>query len=128
MMQTDIHIRVRYNECDSMGVVHHSVYPIWFEMGRTELLREQGGCYRDLEEQGLFLAVSELCIKYKSPARYDDILELSTILDDVTRARIKHTYTLTNNNRVITTASTVLACVNKSGTVCEIPNTLTKGM
>ncbi len=123
-MQTDIQIRVRYNECDSMGVAHHSVYPVWFELGRTELLREQGDCYRDLEERGLFLVVSELIIKYKSPASYDDVLELETTLEEVSRIRIKHAYELTCNKRVVASATTVLACVNKSGTICEIPEVL----
>jgi len=124
-METVIQIRVRYNECDSMGVAHHAVYPVWFELGRTELLREQGGCYRDLEEQGLFLVVSELSIKYKGSAKYDDVLELTTTVEEVSRVRIMHSYILKLHDVVITTATTTLACVNNDGVVCEIPKALT---
>ena len=73
-------IRVRYSECDPMGVVHHSVYPIWFEIGRTELLRSMSErSYRDMEAEGLFLVVAQLNVRYRSPARYDDTLNLATI-------------------------------------------------
>ena len=74
-------IRVRYAECDPMGVVHHTVYPVWFEMGRTELLRATGASYREFEEQGLFLVVVRLDVRYRQPARYDDELQLHTRLD-----------------------------------------------
>ena len=70
--------RVRYSECDPMGVAHHSAYAPWLEMGRTELLRQSGNGldYRTLEQQGVFMAVVRLEIRYKRPARYDDVLEL----------------------------------------------------
>ena len=69
---SQISFRVRYVECHPMGVAHHSTYPIWFEMGRTEMLRAQGGRYRDLESAGVFLVVSDLTIRFRAPARYDD--------------------------------------------------------
>ncbi len=68
----------RYAETDKAGVVHHSVYPIWFEMGRTELLRANGVAYRDLEAAGIFFVVVELRIKYRRPAFYDQPLTLET--------------------------------------------------
>jgi acyl-CoA thioester hydrolase len=64
-----IEVRVRYPECDPMGVVHHAVYPIWFEMGRTEMLRAAGGSYRDMEAAGVFLAVARLEVR-----RLQDVL------------------------------------------------------
>ena len=70
-MEHVIEVRARYPECDPMGVVHHTVYPVWFEMGRTELLRSVGGSYRDLEEAGALLAVTRLEVRYRAPARYD---------------------------------------------------------
>ncbi|MEY5033287.1 MAG: Acyl-CoA thioester hydrolase YbgC, partial [Planctomycetota bacterium] len=62
-----IEVRVRYPECDPMGVVHHAVYPIWFEMGRTEMLRAAGGSYRDMEAAGVFLAVVRLEVRFRRP-------------------------------------------------------------
>jgi acyl-CoA thioester hydrolase len=123
-MEIETEIRVRYNECDPMGVVHHAIYPIWFEMGRTELLRSQGGCYKDLEEDNMFLAVSELHVKYKTFAKYDDELTLITKLNDATRVRLTHSYTLVRDNQIIANASTILACVNEHGTIREIPQSL----
>ena len=73
-------VRVRYCECDPMGVVHHANYAVWFEMGRTEMLRSQGGNYRDLEAAGRFLVVVDLSTRFKKPARYDDELTLATHL------------------------------------------------
>tara|TARA_X000001036_G_scaffold58953_2_gene48715 strand:+ start:8000 stop:8329 length:330 start_codon:yes stop_codon:yes gene_type:complete len=108
-----------------MGVVHHAVYPVWFEMGRTELLREQGSSYRELEEQKLFLAVTDLQIKYKASAKYDDALSLVTSLDEVTNIRVKHTYTLLRNEQVIASASTTIVCVDDAGNVQRVPGAIT---
>ncbi len=121
MMQIETEIRVRYNECDPMGVVHHAIYPVWFEMGRTELLRTQGGSYKKMEADNLFLAVAELHIKYKVSAKYDDELTLVTALTEATRVKLKHSYTLLRGNQTIATGTTVLACVNEVGNVREIP-------
>jgi acyl-CoA thioester hydrolase len=117
-------IRVRYCECDPMGVAHHSVYPVWFEMGRTELLRESGLRYRDLEEQGAFLAVVDLSVRYRSPARYDDQLELLTQLSRMSRVRIEHEYTLTRDGLILATASTTLACLDGEGRLQPVPERL----
>ncbi|MBL9150622.1 MAG: acyl-CoA thioesterase [Phycisphaerae bacterium] len=121
-------IRVRYCECDPMGVAHHSVYPIWFEMGRTELLRAQGGNYRDLEAAGIFLAVVSLSVKYKRPAKYDDVLTLVTILDDVGHVKIEHSYRLERDGEVLATAETTLACLNRDGRAQPLPDLLRGSM
>jgi len=124
IMHASIHFRVRYSECDPMGIVHHAVYPVWFEMGRTELLRSQGGCYRTLETKNLFLVVSELQIKYTLPARYDEELTLTTTLEKVTHVRLMHTYVVSRASQLLTTAKTVLACVDQRGVVQPIPTEL----
>ncbi len=98
-MQTAI--RVRYVECDPMGVAHHSAYPVWFEMGRTELLRGAGIEYTTLEEDGIFLAVVTLEVTYKRPARYDDLLDLETCLVDCGHVKIEHHYTLRRGKDVL---------------------------
>ena len=113
----------RYAETDRGGVVHHSVYPVWFEMGRTELLRVNGVAYKDMEEAGVFLVIAELNIKYRQPARYDEKLELETSCSEVTAGRVKHIYKLTRCCDGVTLAEglSVLACVNAQGKICRIP-------
>lgn len=114
-----------------MGVVHHSVYPVWFEMGRTEMLRASGGSYRALEEAGVFLVVADLSIKFRLPARYDDELVLRTHLLEGGRARIRHGYELVRHDATsdshptettIAVATTTIACVNRTGTLQAIPD------
>jgi len=118
-------IRVRYVECDPMGLVHHAHYPVWFEMGRTELLREGSGLrYRDLEAQGIFLAVISLEVKYKKPARYDDALILHTQLEEISYVKITHRYELMRENELLTTGRTVLACLDRTGRPQPIPDVL----
>lgn len=117
-------IRVRYCECDPMGVAHHTIYPVWFEMGRTELLRDKGRSYRDLEAQGVFLAVVKLEVKYKKPARYDDELTLVTRLSEVGHVKLCHEYELRRNSDLLATAITTLACLDDQGRPREIPSDL----
>ena len=107
----------RYAETDKAGVVHHSVYPVWFEMGRTELLRANGLAYKDLEELGVFFVVARLQIKYRRPALYDEKLELETIYSRVMPGKVEHTYTLARccDGIILAEASSVLACVNGEG-------------
>ena len=115
-------IRVRYVECDPMGFAHHSTYPIWFEMGRTEMLRGRGGRYRDLEASGIFLVVADLSIRFRIPARYDDLLTLRTHLIEGGRARIKHGYELLDaDGRLVARAVSTLACVDRDGRLQAIP-------
>ena len=76
----EIEIRVRYSETDAMGFLHHSNYFNYYEMGRTELFRSQGGDYRQMEADGRYFVVVSLEAKYRHPARYDDLLKLVTRL------------------------------------------------
>lgn len=123
-----IDIRVRYCECDPMNVAHHSVYPIWFEMGRTELLRASGQTYRAFEEAGIFLAVVSLSLKYKRPAKYDDLLTLITRLRDVGHVKIEHTYELRRGSDVLATGESTLACLDREGRARPLPETLRQGI
>ncbi|MEC7352260.1 MAG: thioesterase family protein [Planctomycetota bacterium] len=124
-MSTDtLEIRPRYCECDPMGVVHHSVYPVWFEMGRTELLRSTGISYRELEESGVLLAVVRLEVRYKRPARYDEELQLETRIASVGRVKIEHEYRLTRGDELLATATTTLACLDREGAARPLPDRL----
>lgn len=121
MPSQTIEIRVRYVECDPMGVAHHSVYPIWFEIGRTELLRASGGNYRDLEAQGVFLAVVRLDIAYRRPARYDDLLTLKTTLVSARHVKIQHEYELRRGAESLARATSTLACLDSAGIPRPLP-------
>ena len=118
-----IKIIPRYCETDQAGVVHHTVYPIWFEMGRTELLRANGLAYKDLEKSGVFFVVSELSAKYKRPAFYDEDLELTTFCSRITVGRVEHTYELkrAETGLLLVTGKSTLACVDSTGKVRRMP-------
>ncbi len=113
----------RYAETDKAGVVHHSVYPVWFEMGRTELLRANGLAYTDLEQSGVLFVVAELRIKYRRPAMYDEKLQLETHCSAVTASKVEHSYELTRccDGTILAEGSSVLACVSAEGKVRRIP-------
>ena len=113
-------IRVRYAETDAMGYLHHSRHLVYFEIGRTEALRAGGGSYAAVEAAGRFLVVVKAEVKYHSPARYDDLLTLTTTVARVTPARLEHTYELARDGLTLATGTTVLACVDAEGTVHRI--------
>jgi acyl-CoA thioester hydrolase len=113
----------RYAETDQGGVVHHSVYPVWFEMGRTELLRANGTAYKDLEAAGVYFVIAQLCVKYHQPARYDEKLQLETSCCGISACKIEHSYKLTrcSDGALLAEGTSVLACVNSDGKVRRIP-------
>jgi len=104
-----------------MGVVHHTVYPVWFEMGRTEFLRSRGGSYAQMEADGLLLAVTRLEVRYRKPARYDELLTLETTLRDVGHVKIEHTYRLLRGTDELVVGETTLACIDREGRVQPVP-------
>ncbi len=116
-----ITIRVRYPEAAAVGFHHHSRYFQYFEMGRIELLRALGHSYADLERDGILFVVSKVECKYKSPARYDDELTLTTRVARQTHVRIDHTYELKRGDMLLAEASTTIACVSRDGQLMEIP-------
>ena len=118
-----ISIIPRYVETDQAGVVHHSVYPVWFEMGRTELLRVNGLAYSELEKAGVFFVISELTAKYRRPCFYDENLELTTFCSRITNARIEHTYILKRGETgvVLAEGTSILACVDRQGKPRRMP-------
>jgi acyl-CoA thioester hydrolase len=119
----DIEIRVRYAEVDRMGVVHHSHYWVYFEMGRTELLRRQDIAYADLEREGVLFVVVKCMARFLAPARYDEALRLTTRITRMRAARIDHAYELrrAGDGQLLCTAETTLACVDPDGGVIPIP-------
>jgi acyl-CoA thioester hydrolase len=122
--ECDIELRVRYAEVDAMGVLHHSRFWVYFEMGRTELLRLAGVAYRDLEEKGVYFVVAKCAAKYLAPARYDDVLVLTTRIIRMGAARIDHAYELRRKEGgpLLATAETTIACVDRAGQIIPIPD------
>lgn len=84
--------RVRYSETDQMGIVYHANYLPWFEVGRTDFLREAGVTYCELEQQGFLLPVTDAVLSYKQPARYDDVVEVRTRIGELTPLRLNFAY------------------------------------
>src|SRR5262245_25259755 len=108
--QHDVEIRVRYQETDAQGVLHHANYLTYFEVGRTELLRANGFDYRQVEESGLFMVVVKIECRYRRPARYDDLLLLRTRTVRVTAAKIEHAYEIFRNQELLAEGASTLAC------------------
>src|SRR4029453_15064470 len=91
-MHHEIEIRVRYQETDGQGRVHHANYLKWFELGRVELLRASGHSYRELGEAAIYLVVAEPAVRFYLPASFDDLLTLRTTTVRAKGARIEHKY------------------------------------
>lgn len=124
-----VDFRVRYAECDPQNVAHHSAYPVWFEMARTELLRAQGAVYRDLEDQGICFVVARLAVRYKRPARYDDLLQIDVQTLPSRGVKVDHGYVVRKGSETLATAETTLVCVDPDGTLRPVPdNILTTGV
>jgi acyl-CoA thioester hydrolase len=126
MVSGEIQIRVRYAETDRMGLLHHANYLVYFEQGRTELLRSQGLTYRDIEDQGFLLVLTHVEVRYRSPAHYDDLLTLRTIVERVTAVRIDHRYEVRRGETLVAEGKSTLACVGRDGRVQSLPEVLKK--
>jgi acyl-CoA thioester hydrolase len=124
MLSGEITIRVRYAETDRMGLLHHANYLVYFEQGRTELLRSRGLSYRDLEDQGYLLVLTRAQVRYRSPARYDDLLTLRTTLTRTTLVKLEHHYELFRDGALLAEGETTLGCVNRQGKVQPLPEFL----
>ncbi len=129
MREHTIELRVRYDEVDPMGFVHHSNYLRYFEIGRTELLRASGGCYRDMEAAGQLVVVVRVDCRYRKPAKYDDLIRIRTRIDRVTAAKIIHEYTITRVDQTqaeekLVDATVTLAVIDRNGTLQRVPESL----
>ena len=120
----DIAIRVRYAETDAMGYLHHAQYFVYFEQGRTELLRLNGVRYRDMEARGIFYVVARLGCRFRAPARYDDLLTLTTTTERLTPVRVEHSYRLTRDDRLLTEGRSTLVAVGRDGRPVALPDDL----
>ena len=105
-----------------MGYLLHARYFVYFELGRTELLRRNGLRYRDMEAAGLFYVVVSLECRFRSPARYDDLLTLSTKTERLTSVRVDHSYRLLREERLLAEARSTLALVDRQGQPTRLPD------
>jgi acyl-CoA thioester hydrolase len=120
-MHHDIEIRVRYQETDGQGRVHHANYLTWFELGRVELLRAAGHSYRELEAAGIMLVVAEVSVRYYLPALFDDVLRLRTTAVKAKGARIEHLYEVFRGQELLAEGTTTVACIDRAGRVSRLP-------
>ena len=120
----EIELRVRYAETDSMGVVYHANYLVWFEMGRSEYCRAQGFNYRDLEASGYYIVVAEACCTYRKPARYDEVVQVRTFLHALQRRSICFRYLVLRkgSTETLVEGQTKHLCVDSAGRVKVIPD------
>ncbi len=111
----DIPIRVRYNETDQMGIVHHSNYIFYYEVARTELMRSLGTSYREMEERGALLVVRDVRSRFVAPAYYDEMLTVRVSIREMPTVKVTFDFEIFNERgEAIHTGEVVLACVDKA--------------
>jgi acyl-CoA thioester hydrolase len=120
-------VRVNYSETDQMGVVYHARYLVWFDVARCEHLRRTGLTYRELESRGCRLAVSEVSVRYRRPARYDDLLRVRCWVRDVASRRVTFGYVVErlDDGALLATALTSLIALDADLTLSRLPADVT---
>ena len=115
--------RVRYAEADSMRIVHHSNYLVYFEEGRSEFARLRGQPYSGFEKAGYFLLVSEVNARYHKPARYEDQIRLYTWVEEFKSRGLTFKYEMVNahTGELLVTGYTKHICVTQEGNIAKIP-------
>jgi len=104
-----------------MGLLHHANYLVYFEQARTELLREAAMSYKQMEDEGFFLVLTKIEVKYKRPAKYDDVLTIRTTVARTTPVRIEHAYQVLRDGELLADGSSTLACVDRAGKLQALP-------
>lgn len=122
MSETSFH--VRYAETDAMGFVHHAVYLVWFEEGRSAFIREQGWSYAEIERSGYFLVASDLRARYRRAARYDQRVTVRVWLAQIKSRQLTFACEVVDSesNDCFFSASLNLLCLNRAGAITRIPS------
>jgi acyl-CoA thioester hydrolase len=117
-------VRVNYSETDQMGVVYHARYLVWLDIARTEHLRLAGMAYRDLEALGFRLAVADLSIRYRQPARYDDLVRVRCWVREAASRRVTFGYAAdhADSGRLLATATTVMISLDAAMAPTRLPD------
>ncbi|HUE87180.1 MAG TPA: thioesterase family protein [Vicinamibacterales bacterium] len=123
MRESTSTVRVRYAETDKMGIVYYAHYLVWFEIARTDWLRDTGWTYRSMEDDGFALPVIEVHCDYKNSARYDDQIAITTTARQVSMVRLAFDYTVSRpaDGTLIASGHTVHATVDRSGRPVRLP-------
>lgn len=111
-MKFKTNVKVRYQETDQMGIAHHSVYAVWYEIGRTEATADMGYDYRNIEERGLMMPLVKLSCNFKGTAKYNDELEIVTFVKELSCAKVVYGYEIYNGGVLINQGETILAFVD----------------
>lgn len=122
-----VRTRVRYAETDQMGVVYHANYLVWCEMGRTELMRDLGFAYADVERAGIRLAVADASVRYSRAARYDDAIRVTTSILAAQSRTITFRYEVWKDSEpgeLLATATTKLVAIDHAGAPRRLPEDL----
>lgn len=114
-MQTETIFTARYSETDQMGIIHHSNYAVWFEAGRTDLLKKVGISYSSIEALGVLLPLYEMSCRFKRPAKYEDEIHVISCIKKLTRTRVIFSYSVykSNEETPIATGETMHAWTSK---------------
>jgi acyl-CoA thioester hydrolase len=117
-------VRVNYSETDQMGVVYHARYVIWLDIARTEHLRDAGMAYRSVEEAGYRLAVGELTLRFRQPARYDDLIRVRCWVREVASRRVTFGYAVEDaeSGRLLATATTAMMSLDAGMAPARLPD------
>jgi acyl-CoA thioester hydrolase len=120
---TETLVRVNYSETDQMGVAYHARYLVWLDVARTEHLRRRGASYRELETAGLRLAVSEVSVRYRQPARFDDLLRIRCWVRRLESRRVEFGYAVDHaeDGRLLATATVALLALDASMALRRLP-------
>ena len=121
---SDTSIRVRYAETDAMGIVHHAVYPVWMELGRSDFLRQAGMPYPEWEAQGIMMAVSQLQLTYRAPARYDELVTVRAWLKSGGRRKVVFGYEISRDGVRLVEAESVHLVVGPDGRSRTLPDAM----
>jgi acyl-CoA thioester hydrolase len=126
MIESSLEFRVRYAETDQMGVVYHANYLVWCEMGRTDLLRQLGATYAELERQGVFLAVSDARMRLRGSVRYDDLVRVGTRLSRLRTRSVSFSYVVehADGRGVLAEVETELICLDSGRSPRKLPAAL----
>ncbi|HYM69326.1 MAG TPA: thioesterase family protein [bacterium] len=128
MHASELEVRVRYAETDQMGVAHHASYLVWFEAARTELIRERGRSYAEIEAAGWLLVVVEAHCRYRRPARYDEVLVVRARVREVRAATLAFAYEVVRkaDGEILADGYTVHATVDRTGRARRIPEEIAR--
>jgi acyl-CoA thioester hydrolase len=121
-VRAGIEAEVRYAETDAMGIVHHSVYLVWFELARTRLCEETGFHYAEIERGGHYLTVTGVDVRYRRPARYGDRVNVVAWVDRMGSRGIRFAYEVREGERLLATGATDHVWIDRGGRPCRIPS------